>query len=101
MPVPTPGRLTGRDVSRSMVHNTGEEIMRRVTMAAVLVWAGVLSAAPALAQGKWSSLKAIPQGEEEVYGTAIGGRLYVLGGLGVFPGWEPKQMLWSFDPATS
>src|SRR5262249_47051737 len=84
-----------------MVHSTGEEIMRRVTTAAVLVWASVLSAAPALAQGKWSSLKPIPQGEEEVYGTAIGGRLYVLGGLGVFPGWEPKQMLWSFDPATS
>src|SRR4051812_20542842 len=58
-------------------------------------------AGPALAQGKWTSLKPIPQGEEEVYGTAAGGKVYVLGGLGVFPGWEPKQMLWSFDPATS
>jgi hypothetical protein len=46
-------------------------------------------------------VKPIPQGEEEVYGTTAGGKLYVLGGLGVFPGWEPKRMLWSFDPATS
>jgi hypothetical protein len=55
----------------------------------------------ALAQGKWTSLKPIPQGEEEVYGTAAGGKVYVMGGLGVFPGWEPKQMLWSFDPASN
>src|SRR5262245_43166988 len=64
-------------------------------------WAGVLVAGPALAQGRWTSLKPIPQGEEEVYGTTAGGKLYVLGGLGIFPGWQPKQMLWSFDPATN
>jgi N-acetylneuraminic acid mutarotase len=73
----------------------------RVAASALIVLAGVLSAAPAFGQGKWSSLKPIPQGEEEVYGTATGGKLYVLGGLGVFPGWEPKQMLWSFDPVTN
>jgi len=61
----------------------------------------VFATGPALAQGGWSKLKPIPQGEEEVYGTAGGGKVYVLGGLGVFPGWEPKMMLWSFDPATS
>jgi len=69
-------------------------------MAAVAVVTGVLVAGPAFAQGKWNSLKPIPQGEEEVYGTAAGGKLYVLGGLGVFPGWEPKRMVWSYDPAT-
>jgi N-acetylneuraminic acid mutarotase len=63
--------------------------------------AGTLLAGPALAQGRWTSVKPIPQGEEEVYGTTAAGKLYVLGGLGVFPGWEPKRMLWSFDPATS
>jgi N-acetylneuraminic acid mutarotase len=65
------------------------------------VMAGILVAGPAVAQGRWTSVKPIPQGEEEVYGTAAGGKLYVLGGLGVFPGWEPKRMLWSFDAATS
>jgi N-acetylneuraminic acid mutarotase len=73
--------------------------MRALLMATAVV-TGVLVAGPAFAQGKWSSLKAIPQGEEEVYGTAAGEKLYVLGGLGVFPGWEPKRMNWSYDPAT-
>ena len=67
----------------------------------VAVFSAFLVTGPAYGQGKWSSLKPIPQGEEEVYGTAAGGKLYVLGGLGVFSGWEPKRMLWSFDPATS
>src|SRR5713226_7830478 len=79
----------------------GRISMRAVMMAAVAVVTGVLVAGPAFAQEKWNSLKPIPQGEEEVYGTAAGGKLYVLGGLGVFPGWEPKQMLWSFDPVSS
>jgi N-acetylneuraminic acid mutarotase len=75
--------------------------MHALTMATVSALTVVLMAGPAIAQGKWTSLKPIPQGEEEVYGTAAGGKLYVLGGLGVFPGWEPKQMLWSFDPVSS
>ena len=75
--------------------------MRAPIVAAASALASLLIAGPALAQGKWTSLKPIPQGEEEVYGTAAGGKLYVLGGLGVFPGWEPKQMLWSFDPASN
>ena len=74
--------------------------MRVLTMAAVATLTVAIPGS-ALAQGKWTSLKPIPQGEEEVYGTAAGGKLYVLGGLGVFPGWEPKRMLWSFDPASS
>ena len=75
--------------------------MHALTMATVSELTVVLMAGTAIAQGKWTSLKPIPQGEEEVYGTAAGGKLYVLGGLGVFPGWEPKQMLWSFDPVSS
>src|SRR2546428_10202217 len=75
--------------------------MRSLTIAAVSALTVLLMAGSAIAQGKWTSLKPIPQGEEEVYGTAAGGKLYVLGGLGVFSGWEPKQMLWSFDPASS
>ena len=75
--------------------------MRSPNVWATVVVSALLVSGSALAQGKWSSLKQIPQGEEEVYGTAAGGKMYVLGGLGVFPGWEPKQMNWSFDPATN
>ena len=35
----------------------------------------LLIAGPALAQGRWSSMKPIPQGEEEVIGTAVGGKM--------------------------
>jgi N-acetylneuraminic acid mutarotase len=76
--------------------------MRTRTVVGVLAMLVVLLiAGPAAAQGRWSSLKPIPQGEEEVIGTAAGGKLYVLGGLGAFPGWEPKQMLWVYDPAAN
>src|SRR5215472_36305 len=70
----------------------GRNSMRAAITAAILVVTGVLATSSAFAQGKWTSLKPIPQGEEEVYGTAAGGKLYVLGGLGIFPGWEPKQI---------
>src|SRR5262249_16949637 len=78
-----------------------EGIFMRASLTAAIAPATWAAASPACPQGTWTALKPIPQGEEEVYGTAAGGKLYVLGGLGVFPGWEPKQMLWSFDPATS
>jgi hypothetical protein len=75
--------------------------MRAPMVMAVAMVTGMVAVGPVFAQGTWNSLKPIPQGEEEVYGTTAGGKLYVLGGLGIFPGWEPKQMLWSFDPATN
>jgi len=75
----------------------------RVSMGLVSVLATLLIAGQASAQqaGRWSSLKPIPQGEEETIGTAAGGKLYVAAGLGIFPGWEPKQMLWSYDPGSN
>jgi N-acetylneuraminic acid mutarotase len=72
----------------------------RATTASIGVLTALLFAGSALAQGKWTTLKPIPQGEEEVYGVAHSGKMYVLGGLGISPGFEPKQMLWSFDPTT-
>ena len=41
---------------------------------------GLLVAGPAPAQGRWSQMKPIPQGEEEVVGVAVDGRMYVMGG---------------------
>src|SRR5437773_3145716 len=96
-------RRRRRDADRrlSRMKRRGTHMGVRVTVGLVLVMTMLLVAGPALAQGKWSQLKPIPQGEEEVYGTAAGGKMYVLGGLGAVPGWEPKMMLWSIDPATT
>lgn len=73
----------------------------RFVMGLVAVVAMLSLAGYALGQGRWSSLKPIPQGEEEVVGTAVGGKLYVAGGLGAFPGWEPKRIFFSYDPAAN
>jgi N-acetylneuraminic acid mutarotase len=82
---------------RAVVRGRQRVVIGLVSVLATLLIAGQ---APAQQAGPWSKLKPIPQGEEEVYGTAAGGKLYVLGGLGAFPGWEPKQMLWTYDPAS-
>src|SRR2546428_10260639 len=70
-----------------------------ISMVLVALLAVLLVAGPALAQGRWSQMKPIRQGEEEVVGVAVEGRMYVLGGLGAFPGWEPKQIFFRYDPA--
>src|SRR5438034_1944810 len=70
-------------------------------MYAVALFFALLNTGPALAQGRWSQMKPIPQGEEEVVGVALDGRMYVLGGLGAFPGWEPKQIFFRYDPAAN
>ena len=74
---------------------------QRVVIGLVSVLATLLVAGQAPAQGNWSRLKPIPQGEEEVIGVAAGGKLYVAAGLGAFPGWEPKQIFFSYDPAAN
>lgn len=72
----------------------------RLLVALLLAVPVPLAGAPsAHAQGHWTSAKPIPQGEEEVIGTALAGALYVAAGLGAFPGWEPKHMMWSYDSA--
>lgn len=48
---------------------------------------------------KWSTLAPFPEGSEEVYGIASGGKLYVLGGLG--PAWTAKGLVYEFNPATN
>src|SRR5437867_279204 len=72
---------------------------RQIHLVALLF--ALLVAEPALAQGRWSQMKPIPQGEEEVVGVAVEGRMYGLGGLGAFPGWEPKQIFFRYDPAAN
>ena len=71
-----------------------------VALVSVVAVTALLGGTPSAQQhGRWTSAKPIPQGDEEVIGTALGGKLYVAAGLGAFPGWEPKRMMWSYDPA--
>ena len=46
----------------------------------------------------WKSAAPIPQGAEEVYGIAGGGKLYVFGGLGLE--WKAIGMVMEYDPAS-
>ena len=58
----------------------------------------LLGSASAAQAQKWVSAAPVPQGAEEVYGIAAGGKLYVFGGLA--PGWKPIGMVLEYDPAT-
>jgi hypothetical protein len=53
-------------------------------------------AASAVAQAPaWATAAPIPQGAEEVYGIAAGGKLHVFGGLA--SGWKPNGMVTNSD----
>lgn len=58
----------------------------------------LVAAGPVLAQ-KWTTAAPVPQGAEEVYGIAAGGKLYVFGGLAL--AWKPIGMVMEYDPATN
>ena len=68
----------------------------RFCLAALLAASFCISAAYAQ---KWSNAAPFPEPSEEVYGIAVGGKLYVLGGLG--PDWTPKGLVYEYDPATN
>ena len=52
---------------------------------------------PGVSQGHWSKAAPFPQPEEELYGVAANGKMYVFGGYGAG---KPVGMLWEYDPAT-
>lgn len=72
-------------------------IGRLLKMLSSVLVALLFAAAPASAQ-KWVTAAPIPQGAEEVYGIASGGKMYVFGGLA--PGWKPIGLVMEYDPAT-
>lgn len=69
-----------------------------VRLIAAMLCAALLMINAAHAQ-KWSTLAPFPEGSEEVYGIASGGKLHVFGGLG--PAWTPKGLSYVYDPATN
>lgn len=50
-------------------------------------------------QGKWVTLAPFPEALEEVGGAAVGGKLYIFGGL--LPGWKPAGVVYQYDPAAN
>lgn len=72
--------------------------MRRPVLGIVLAALMALLPASAPAQGKWVKLAPFPEPAEEVYGAAVGGKLYVFGGIA--PGWKPRGLVFEYDPAT-
>jgi N-acetylneuraminic acid mutarotase len=50
------------------------------------------------AQGHWEKAAPFPEPEEELYGAAAGGKMYVMGGYG--EGGKPVGMVWEYDSAT-
>jgi hypothetical protein len=62
-----------------------------------VVLASSLAAAGAAHAQKWVTAAPVPQGAEEVYGIAAGGKMYVFGGLA--PGWKAMGMTLEYDPA--
>ena len=77
----------------------------RVTASAARLVGGMTAAlllclasiAPLGAQ-TWKTAAPVPQGAEEVYGIAAGGKLYVFGGLAL--AWKPIGLVMEYDPAT-
>ena len=63
-----------------------------------VILAMFLSAAGVVHAQKWVTAAPVPQGAEEVYGIAAGGKMYVFGGLA--PGWKAIGMTLEYDPAT-
>ena len=76
-------------------------IQRMAAVAAACMILTMTVSAPAQGQaepGRWLKMAPFPEPEEELYGVAANGKMYVLGGFGV--GGKPVGMVWEYDPAT-
>ena len=53
------------------------------------------------AQGPWESLAPLPTAGEEVVGVSVGGKIYVLAGLGGLPNYPGVGMVYEYNPGTN
>ena len=71
----------------------------RVCRLAMLAAVILITAGSAIAQkGRWTKGAPFPEPSQEIGGTAVGGRIVILGGL--IDGQIPKAMVWQYDSAT-
>src|ERR1700752_4801255 len=71
----------------------------RLTLAMLVLLAlcALAAAPPAEAQSQWKFAAPVPKAIGELYGTSVGGKIYVLGGL---ENQAPAGYVWEYDPAT-
>ena len=76
--------------------------MRKTCHAALIVALVVLGLAlgpcRSFAAG-WKPIAPAPEGEEEVYGAAANGKIYLMGGIAPF--WKPMGLVGEYDPAAN
>jgi N-acetylneuraminic acid mutarotase len=95
--------LRRKSMKKSINMSSTSRWLGGVVLAALIVLAfgpalKVYGQFPGVAQGKWTKAATFPEPEEELYGVAAGGKMYVLGGFGV--GGKPVGMNWQYDPAS-
>jgi N-acetylneuraminic acid mutarotase len=73
-------------------------VSRRLRVLAITATMASLCAVTARAQGHWEKAAPFPEPEEELYGAAANGKMYVMGGYG--EGGKPVGMVWEYDPGT-
>src|SRR5580700_10777408 len=73
-------------------------VFQRVCGIVAVAAVSLMSVATARAQGHWEKAAPFPEPEEELYGSAANGKMYVMGGYG--EGGKPVGMVWEYDPAT-
>ena len=73
---------------------------RRIGVAIAVLVGAVAIARPAVAQTgqpRWTKAAPFPHPEEELYGTVVNGKWYVLGGFGI--GGNAPGLVFEYDPA--
>jgi N-acetylneuraminic acid mutarotase len=69
---------------------------------ALFAGCGFYAAAQAQAQPQWKFAAPLPKAIGEIYGTTVGGKIYVLGGLDNRPNIHaPTGYNWQYDPGTN
>ena len=71
-------------------------VLRRASIAFAAASVVVLLTATAFSQARWTRLAPFPEPDEELYGVAAGGKMYVLGGFG---GGKARGAVFEYDPA--
>ena len=77
-----------------------KRMLAAVATVAVILTGTVVAQAPG--QGRWTKFAPFPEPSQEIGGTSVNGKLYIIGGLPFAPGQSPapKGIVWEYDGAT-
>lgn len=71
-------------------------LLRRASVVVISAFVILLLTTSAFTQARWSKLAPFPTPDEELYGVAAGGKMYVMGGYG---GGKGRGLVLEYDPA--